>query len=198
MNKNVIDEAIFFLKKGELVVYPTDTIYGIGADIYNTLSVEKVFKIKRRPKNLPLSVAVSSIKDLEKIAFLNKKSTFLARRFLPGPLSLILKKKDQVPDIVTSGSKKVAVRIPDNFTALKLLKNFGPITCTSANIHNKPTPNVINKIRMQFKSQIPLYIDKGKLSSLPSTIVDATSDNIEIIREGKFSSKDIMEAIDNG
>mgnify|MGYP006291372685 CR=1 FL=1 len=198
MKKNVINEAIFALKKGEIIVYPTDTLYGIGADIKNIEAVEKIYDIKKRPKSYPISVAVSNIDSIKKIAYLDENSKILAEKFLPGPLCLILKKKDNVPDIVTSGKKNVAIRIPDNKKALSLTKNFGPITCTSANIHGTPVPNVINKIYMQFKDKISIYIDEGKLSSKPSTIVDATSDKIRIIRDGVISKKEIENVINNG
>jgi len=198
MKENIIDKAVLALKKGELIVYPTDTLYGIGADIKSIKAVEKVFDIKKRPKEKPLSVAVSDFNSLKKIAFVNNKSKILAEKFLPGPLCLILNKKENVPDIVTGGLKKVAIRIPDNKLALNLTKSFGPITCTSANIHKKPVPNVISAIHMHFKDKISVYIDEGELHSKPSTIVDVTSDNIEIIRSGVVSKKEIENVIDNG
>jgi len=198
MKKDVLNEAIFSLKKGDLIVYPTDTLYGIGADIYNKGAVKKVFEIKKRPFDKPLSVAVSGIEKLEEVAFLDKKSRLIAERFFPGPICLILKKKDIVPDIVTSGSKKVAIRIPDSKIALELINRSGPITCTSANIHGESTPNVVSRLRMQFKNLIAVYINEGELSSAPSTIVDVTSDKIKIIREGKISNKEILDAMFNG
>jgi len=197
MKKDVIDKAIFALKNGELIVYPTDTLYGIGADINNIEAINKVYDIKKRSKNNPLSVAVSDIKSIKRIAFLDKKSNALAEKFLPGPLCLILNKKEEVPEIVTSGLKKIAIRIPNNKTALTLTKKFGPITCTSANIHRKATPNSINTIYMHLKDKVSVYIDEGRLSSEPSTIVDATSDKIRILRDGAISKKEIQNVIDN-
>jgi len=198
MKKDILEKAIFFLKKGELVAYPTDTLYGIGADVYNLEAVKKVFLVKKRPMNMPLSVAVSNIEELNDIGFIDKKSRILANRFLPGPLCLVVKKRKIVPDIITSKSKKIAIRIPDNKTALKLVEKFGPITCTSANIHGESTPENIKKIRMKFKDKIALYIDEGELFSEPSTIVDTTFDKIKFIREGSLSKKEIMDAIKNG
>jgi len=195
MSKDIVKKAVLALKKGEIICYPTDTLYGIGADIKNIESVEKVFHIKKRPMNIPLSVAVSSKKSLEKIAFLNGTADTLIDRFLPGPLCIILKKREIVPDLVTSGLKKVAVRIPDNKTALSILSLFGPVTCTSANIHKNPTPKVISDIRMQFKDDISIYIDEGKLSSKPSTIVDLTGKELKIIREGIISKDEIFDVI---
>ncbi len=194
MKKN-LDEAVLALKSGKLICYPTDTIYGIGADIKNDKAVENVYKIKNRPKKYPLSVAVSSIKDIEKIAYFDKKSKILAENFLPGPLCLILNKKNVVSDLITAGLDKVAVRIPNNNISNCLTNKFGPITCTSANIHGKPTPKVINNIYIQFKGEIEVYIDFGELSNKPSTIVDATQNKISFIRQGLISKEDIINVI---
>ena len=184
------------LKKGKIVVYPTDTLYGIGADIFNDTSVKNVFKIKKRPFDNPLSVAVNNIDKLEEIAFLNKTSRKLAETFFPGGLTLILNKKTIISDIITAGLKKVAVRIPDNKLALRLLSEFGPLTATSANIHGKKTPVIIKDIIMQFnKGEIDSYLDVGKVEGNPSTIVDATENNIKILRLGSISKKEILDAI---
>ena len=192
MSKNFIKKAVSALKKGELIVYPTDTLYGIGADIKNIEAVTKVYDIKKRPRNMPLSIAVSDKSSLEKLALIDDRSEKLIDRFLPGPLCIILKKKELVPDIITAGLKKVAIRIPKNKTALELISRFGPITCTSANLHGKPTLNVISDIHMQFKDSISVYIDEGKLSSKPSTIVDLTSKDIKIIRKGVLTRDEIL------
>ena len=139
MDKLDFSKAITALSNGEIVVYPTDTLYGLGADIYNNDAVKKIFKIKKRPLKIPLSIAVSDYKELEKIAYTNNKIKKLAESFLPGRLTLILHKKSCISDIVNSGLDKIAVRIPDNNFTLELLSNFGPITATSANIHGLKT-----------------------------------------------------------
>ena len=166
-----LSKAIDALKRGEIVVYPTDTLYGLGADIFKKDAVRKVFQIKKRPFDSPLSVAIGNISELEKIAILNSTSKNLAEIFLPGKLTLILNKKKSISDLVTAGLEKVAVRIPDNSIALKLLSEFGPLTATSANIHGKKTPVIIKDIIMQFKrGEISSYLDFGKVEGEPSTI----------------------------
>ncbi|KYK33459.1 MAG: hypothetical protein AYK22_06600 [Thermoplasmatales archaeon SG8-52-3] len=188
--------AIDALKNGNIIVYPTDTLYGLGADIYNDDAVRKVFIIKNRSFDNPLSVAVSNIDEIDKIAFLNEKSRGLAEAFLPGGLTIILKKRNVISDVVTAGLNKVAVRIPDNKVALELLSRFGPLTATSANIHGKKTPFIIKDILMQFKKDdISEYLDIGKICGKPSTIVDASGENIKIVRLGVVSEKDILDAI---
>lgn len=194
-----ISKAITALKNGNIIVYPTDTLYGLGADIYNTDAVRKIFEIKNRSLENPLPVAVSNINELEKIAFLNKESYILAKRFLPGRLTLVLKKRSIVPDIVTAGISKVAVRIPKNKVALELLSKFGPLTATSANIHGKKTPVIIKEISMQFKQKdICVYLDIGRVAGKPSTIVDASEKDIKLIRIGAISDKEILDAIQHG
>jgi L-threonylcarbamoyladenylate synthase len=199
MSKQDLNKAFSALSNGELIVYPTDTIYGLGANVFDKKAVKKLFEIKKRPFNLPISIAVSCVEDIGKIAFTDEKARKIADIFLPGSLTLVLKKKKIIPDIITSGLDKVGIRIPDNKIAIDLLSNFGPLTCTSANIHGCKTPSVISDIIMQFKPKdISVYIDDGKLEGKPSTIVDLTSEKPRILRQGTISEKQIMDAIDNG
>ena len=191
-----LSRAITALLNGKVIVYPTDTLYGLGADIFNKEAVAKIYEIKKRPINNPLPIAVSDLESLEKIAFVDEKTIQIAETFLPGKLTLILNKKDCVPDIVTGGLKKIAVRIPNNDIALKILSEFGPITATSANIHGTNTPGIISEISMQFNdNDISLYLDVGRLDGKPSTIIDLTENNIKIVREGAIPKKDIVDAI---
>ncbi|KYK26320.1 hypothetical protein AYK20_09075 [Thermoplasmatales archaeon SG8-52-1] len=196
MDEYNLSEAILALKKGRIIVYPTDTLYGLGADIYNKDAVKKIFDIKKRPIDMPLSVAVSDFSELDKIAYTNDKIRKIVNSFLPGKLTLILKKKNCVPNILTGGIENVAIRIPDCDITLKLLSEFGPITATSANIHGLKTPGIISDIRMQFKeSDVDLYIDIGELNGQPSTIIDMTRKQIKIVREGAIPKKAILDEI---
>ena len=197
MIESDISKAIYSLKNGDIIVYPTDTLYGLGADIYNDNAVRKVFKIKKRPFNDPLSVAVSDFNELEKIANADERTQQLADQFLPGKLTLILEKKNSVSDVVTGGLKTIAIRIPDNKIALELLSEFGPITATSANIHGLETPYIINEINMQLKENIAVYLDDGRLECQPTTIVDLTNNQVRILRRGAITEKDVLDAILN-
>ena len=111
---------------GRLIVYPTETVYGIGADIYNESAIKNLYVAKNRPFDMPLSVAVSDKAMLESVAVLNENADKLIKAFLPGPLTIIIKKQPNVPDIVTSSSQKVGIRIPDNRFALELIRRTGP------------------------------------------------------------------------
>jgi len=195
MKKFELSNAIAALSRGDVIVYPTDTLYALGANIYNEDAVKKVFKIKRRPRNLPLPIAVSNFKEMEKIAYTNDLVKTVVEQLLPGELTVLLFKKDKVSNAITTGSNKVAVRIPGNDIALDLLSKFGPLTVTSANIHRQKTPYVINDITMQFSKDIQVYLDYGKLDGKPSTIVDLTSKDLVIVRQGSITKKEILDAI---
>ena len=191
-----IEEAVKALKEGKLVVYPTDTLYALGANIFNERVVRKVFLVKKRDFGIPLPVAVSSIEKIEQVASVNDNILNIAKQFLPGPLTLVLNKKDSVPDIVTSNSDKIAVRIPDNEVALELLRIFGPLTVTSANIHGTPPGATIDEIKSQFrKGDISVFLDAGRLEGKPSTIIDLTKDKIEFLREGAIEKSRILDVI---
>ena len=196
MDKLDLSKAISALTNGEIIVYPTDTLYGLGADIYNVDAVRKVFEVKKRPMDNPLSVAVSSFDELKQIAYISASTKRLVESFLPGKLTLILIKRRYVSDVVTAGLDKIAIRIPNCKVTLELLSEFGPLTATSANIHGIKTPGIINDIRMQFKdNDIAVYLDIGKLDGQPSTIVDMTGKKIKILREGTIAKRDILDAI---
>ncbi len=194
--KKIFSDAIDELKKGNLVVYPTDTLYALGANIFDEKAIKKVFSVKNRPLDLPLPVAVADINQMKDICHFDKRAKSLVDFFLPGVLTLVVEKKNCVSDIVTSGSSKVAVRIPDNSKALELIESFGPLTVTSANIHGQETPGLIKDVLMQFKqSDISACINDGFLRYRPSTIVDITEDKPLLLRKGAISLDDIMDVI---
>jgi len=193
-----LSQAIHALHQGNVIVYPTDTLYALGADIFNRTAVQKVYKLKKRPLSSPLPVAVSSLGQLKSIAYTTQRIEHVIHHFLPGPLAIILRKKSIVPDIVTNSSDKIAIRMPNNSMALHLLKTFGPLTATSANLHTQKTPYLIKDIAMQFNGEIAVYLDSNKLDGQPSTMVDLTTAQPTILRQGPISKQQIMEAIQHG
>jgi L-threonylcarbamoyladenylate synthase len=196
MLKNKLSEAIKALQNGNIVVYPTDTLYAFGVNLYNENAVRNIFKVKKRPLDIPIPVAVNNFDEIKKIAFINHNARVLVKHFLPGSLTLVLNKKNIVPDIVTAGLDKVAVRIPNNSVALELLAISGPLTVTSANIHGMKTQNNIKDIKKQFrKDDVTVYIDYGILQGKPSTIIDVSSNELRIIREGSIKKQDILSVI---
>lgn len=195
MKKNDFSAALKALKNGEPIIYPTDTLYALGADIYNETAVRNVYDIKQRPFSVPLPVAVPSIQAIETIAYMNDAAREISNKFLPGTLTIILKKKLSVPDIVTSGFDTIAVRIPNHTIALELLAQYGPLTVTSANLHNKKTPSMITDILMQLETHIPICLDDGRHDAIPSTIVDLSTNIPRIVRKGLITEKELLDVI---
>ncbi|MEM2839864.1 MAG: L-threonylcarbamoyladenylate synthase [Thermoplasmata archaeon] len=184
------------LKGGGLVVYPTDTLYGLGADPFNDSAVKKVFISKNRPFDMPLSVAVSDVRMLESIAVLNDQAKKLISRFLPGPLTIILTKKPSISDLLSSGENQIGIRIPDHPLALKLIKKVGPITTTSANLHSHPEPVTVEMAKKDLGSAVDMYVDCGETKhKLGSTIVDVSEGDVEIVRAGVISKEEILNAL---
>jgi len=182
------------LKQGELIVYPTDTLYGLGADIFNEEAIKKVYEVKKRPFDLPLSIAIASVDEINEYAYMNEIAYKIAHEFLPGAITIILKKRKVIPDIIAK--EKIGIRIPANEIALKIAKEL-PITATSANIHGKNPPKEIKEAKEQLGDKIALYIDGGKLPGKPSTIVDVSEGKIKIIREGAIRRGEIWKIMKN-
>ena len=183
------------IDQGFLVIYPTDTLYALGASVFSLKAVEQAFALKKRPTSLPLPIAVSSMEMLEEIASITPLANCLIESFLPGPLTIVLKNKT-IPSVVTANKTTIAVRIPNDPIALKLLEKIGPLTVTSANIHNQQTPTTIEEIRNMLKSpSIVAYIDDGTRNGSPSTIVDVTEDKPLILRKGAILSEQIEAVV---
>jgi len=181
------------IKRGGVVVYPTDTLYGLGCDALNPTAIEHVFTLKKRAFSNPLSIAVNSIGMLERYAHLDERGRELLERFLPGALTAVLPKKD-LPDILTSGKGAVAVRIPDSEAALALIEACGvPITATSANLSGERPPISVEEVLEQIQ-KADTVLDNGVLESRePSTIVDLTGEP-KIIREGRIPNSELLKA----
>jgi L-threonylcarbamoyladenylate synthase len=198
MKKKDFSDALKALQDGQPIIYPTDTLYALGADIYNEKAVRTIFDIKQRPYSIPLPVAVHSIKAIETIAYMNKNARRLSTYFLPGTLTIILKKKQSVPDIVTSGGDAIAIRIPNHPIALRLLRQYGPLTVTSANLHSKKTPGIIKDILIQLDTVIPVLLHDGRLDGVPSTIIDLTATIPQIVRKGSITEEEVRRVMKHG
>ncbi len=184
--KELIDLAVDVLENDGLVVYPTDTLYGIAANALSNKAILKVYKVKGRTSKKPLSIAFHSLSQAKKYVKFNSFTLKLAKKFLPGPLTIILPMKHKFPKELTFGSKNVGIRIPDNEIALELMKGFKyPITSTSANISGDKDPVTAEDAEKQIGNKVDLILDGGKCKlKKPSTIVEIIEDEIKVLREG--------------
>lgn len=174
VDKKVIDEAVKVLADGGVILYPTDTVYGLGANIFNRKAVRKVYNIKKRSYLKPISLLVSSKDAIPLVSKASLNQLNFIDKYLPGPYTFILKKSKIVPRHLTSGSANVGVRVPKSEIACSLAKIF-PITTTSANLSNKDTLDTPEEILKQLGCEVDLIIDVGPLKfGNPSTIIDLT------------------------
>lgn len=181
-NENIIGEAINVLAHGGVVLYPTDTVYGLGANIFNNKAVRRVFKIKQRNLLKPLSILVSNTDAIDLISEISIHQKNMVDKYLPGPYTFILKKSHIVPRVITSGLNNVGVRVPENEIACKLATLF-PITTTSANLSDEEVLSTPNEILDQLGCDVDLVIDVGPLDSKnASTIIDLTTPQPTFIR----------------
>ncbi|RZN38124.1 MAG: threonylcarbamoyl-AMP synthase [Methanophagales archaeon ANME-1-THS] len=169
--EDLITDAIAVIKSGGTVIYPTETVYGLGADALSEVAVRKVYTLKQRDLSRPISLAVSSFEMLERVAYLDPSLMELLTELLPGPVTVLLRRRDTVPEILTAALDVVGVRFPDNELATRIIEKTGPITATSANISGRNPPTSVEEVEL--KADIILNGGKCKYG-MPSTVVDMT------------------------
>jgi len=182
-----VEKGIIILKHGGVIAYPTDTVYGLGASALITHAVSRIFQIKKRPKDMALPLLFSDVSQIDRfVKSPSPLARFLFGKFFPGALTVVLYKSDIVSDIVTAGSEKVGVRIPNHPIPLALISGLGaPITGTSANLTGMPSPLTAQDVASQIGRQVDLIIDGGRApGGVESTIVDVTLEKPLILREG--------------
>lgn len=183
MRPNRVTEAANILARGGTVVYPTETVYGIGASIYIPEAVERVFEIKGRGHDMPLSVAVASFEMIERISRIDGDDLALLRKVLPGPVTVLVEKSPDLSDLVTAGSSLVGIRFPDHPMALELIGMTGPITSTSANLSGQKPPSSLEELDPKIAGEVDLLLDGGRSKyAQPSTLIDLAARRV--IREG--------------
>jgi len=198
-NPNIksVKQASNSLINNGLIIYPTDTAYGLGANSLKTNTVNKIYKIKKRDFIKPTHVIVRDWKMIEDLTFTNHFAKKLFNNFLPGPLTLILKKKSIVPNLLTSDLPTLGIRIPDNNITrlLSRLVDF-PYTTPSANVSGEKTPYSINDINKNLLTKVNVILDSGKLKKIkPSTIIDISCSQPKILRKGPISIKKIENVL---
>lgn len=196
--KETLNNATKILQNGGVIVYPTDTLYGLGANALNEDAILKIFKIKKQDRNKPISVIVKDIKMARKIACIDSKVEKILNKIWPSPITVVLRKKDIISDILTGNSETVAIRIPDNKFISALMKKIDfPITTTSANISGENNLLKSKEIVEKFKKEKfapDLFIDTGDLKNpTASTIIDLTTPAPKIIRTGIVGKDKIKE-----
>jgi len=184
------------IRNGELVIFPTETVYGIGANALDTLAVGKIFLAKGRPSDNPLIVHLADKRKINEVADdITEVEQELIDNFMPGPFTLILKKKPIIPDVVTAGLDTVAIRIPNNIIAKGIITFSGvPIAAPSANISGRPSGTSIEDIRKELEGKVSAIVDGGKTEiGIESTVVKVVDEIPVIIRPGKVTPEEIKK-----
>ena len=164
--------------RGDLVVYPTETVYGLGADALNAAAVERVFELKGRDRDDPLSLGVASVDDALRYARPTELAVAFARAFLPGPVTVVVERDDRVPDALTAGRDRVGIRVPDHDLARALLAETGALTATSANISGTGSVTSPDDLDDRIREGVAVVIDGGETPGTESTVVDPEAGTI--------------------
>lgn len=182
----LIRKAIEILQDGGIIIYPTDTVYGMGCDLYNKKGIEKIYEIKRRSKKQPLSFVCADLKDISRYARVSDYAYKTMKRLLPGPYTFILEASRLVPKIILPKRQTTGIRVPDNQICLSLVGELGhPIISTSVTVEDGEVLSNPLEIRERFEHRVDLIIDGGILVSEPSSVISLVDDSIEIVRVGK-------------
>ena len=199
INDDELREAAEIIKQGGIVIFPTETVYGIGANGLNDEAVKRLYDVKQRPYNKPISLLVSDMNMVNRIAKdITKLEYALMEEFFPGPFTIVLNKKDIVSDSVTANLDSVGIRMPEGKIARKLVEYAGvPIATPSANISGRPSGTNLEQIMNDFKGKVDCFIDGGESKlGISSTIVRVDNGEPNILREGTISKEQINKVVE--
>lgn len=194
-----LEEIISWFKKNSNIIFPTETVYGLGAKANDPIGINNIYKIKNRPTTNPLIIHFDTIQHIEEYTILNEMEKKLLEIFSPGPITLLLKKKN-INDFkeATLSSPKICCRIPDNFLTLELIKYFGPIAGPSGNFSGKLTITNEHMLKESYEHiPIGVFLDDKNVKGIESTIIEVVDNNINILREGIINKDHLMEFLNN-
>lgn len=181
----LINQVVECLKNGGVIVYPTDTIYGIGCDIFNKKAVKKVYQLKKRDVRKPFSFICTDLSDVTTYAQVSNFAFKIMKRRLPGPYTFVLEATRVVPDLLMTKQRTVGIRIPENPIAEMIVKGLGhPLVTTSVNISGEDTLGDPYEIEELMGKQLDMVIDGGIIFSEPSTVISLIDDEVEVLRQG--------------
>lgn len=185
------------INNGQVVGFPTETVYGLGANAFMPEAVKKVYQAKGRPSDNPLIVHVADFETIERIAYVNAKARIVMQNFMPGSVTMVLPKKDVIPYCVSGGLETVGVRMPDNAVALEFIKACQvPLCAPSANTSTRPSPTKSEHVYFDLNGKIPAIIDGGECSvGVESTVIDLTGDKVRLLRAGGMAIEVLEEKL---
>ena len=188
LDSSIIKEIVDVLDSDGLVIFPTDTVYGIACNSCSDTAIKKLFAAKKRDFNKPIGVLTDSISKINMMVDrINDKERELMNKYVPGNLTMIFNKKETVSNLLTSNTSTIGIRIPDNKIALKILSSYPyPLATTSANISGEDNGIELANFLEKFKNSVDIVIDGGKTNNVPSTVIRVEGSNIKVLREGNL------------
>lgn len=197
LTKKNLKEAAELLKEGKVVAFPTDTVFGLGAIYENEEALIALKESKGRPENKPIPTMVADVEQMKSIAYVSDEAIRLAKAFMPGAFTIILKKKEYIPDYITNGFDTIGIRIPDDEFVLNLIKECQkPLLVTSANLSGHETGLIDTQVLEQLDGRIDAIVLGEAMGKNASTIVDMSKDEPVIIRSGPISEEEIKRVIE--
>lgn len=194
--KDDINSIVTLLNEGKVVAFPTDTVYGLAVIYENEEALDALKKSKGRPENKPIPTMVASIEQMKKIAYIDEKAKCLVDAFMPGGFTMILKKKENLPDYITNGLDTIGIRMPDDEFILNLIRLCDkPLLVTSANLSGLQPGNTTEEVLEQLDGRIDAIVKGKPKGTMASTIVDMSTPKVKIIRDGYITKEQIMEVI---
>lgn len=195
VEKSAIDQVVNLVNDSQIVAFPTETVFGLGVKFGSYQALNKLYKVKQRDRGKAISMMISKAEDIEKYAYVTEDAKKLIAAFMPGMITIILKKRPFIDDYFTASLETIGIRIPDDSFVLSLLAKTGPMLVTSANYSGEESLVDDKAVMKIFKGKIPLIVRGESISKKASTIIDLSKGKVEILRVGDISKEQIMEVL---
>ena len=195
VNQSDFDIVCQALDNHKVVAFPTETVFGVGVKFNDVIALDALMEAKNRDYSKAVTLMVYDKSDIEKYAYVNDNARKIIDNFMPGMITLVMKKKECVDPVMTNGKDTIGIRIPDSEYVLELLKRAGPMLVTSANLSNHINTTTTNQVLEQLDGRIELVVDGKTLDNVASSVIDVTSEDIKVLREGKIKEEDIRRVL---
>lgn len=195
LKKDKKEEVCQAISNGEVVAFPTETVFGVGVKFGDKEALDKLMEAKDRDYSKAVTLMVPSKEDIEKYAYVTDQARKLIDRYMPGMMTLIFKRKEEVDSYMTNGKETIGIRIPNDEYVLSLLESVGPMLVTSANLSGRPNTTTTLEVLRQLDGRISIVVDGKTTDNVASTVVDVSQEDIKILREGKIRKEDILEVL---
>ena len=195
LKKDKKEEVCQAISNGEVVAFPTETVFGVGVKFGDKEALDKLMEAKDRDYSKAVTLMVPSKEDIEKYAYVTDQARKLIDRYMPGMMTLIFKRKEEVDSYMTNGKETIGIRIPNDEYVLSLLESVGPMLVTSANLSGRPNTTTTLEVLRQLDGRISIVVDGKTTDNVASTVVDVSQEDIKILREGKIRNVEILEVL---